>query len=147
MNIDKMLDVMIAYTNGQRIKCHDIDSDNPWLETTTPLWNWNRREYDIIPKDIPPADHAEVTKKIEVMQAFKAGRGIEVKATRENDKWRHVTHPMWDWQHYEYRIAEFDAKAVLKQVRDCSATWEEATKLFGSVAAGDIVKAIDEVLK
>lgn len=43
-------------------------------------------------------------KRIEVMEAFAAGKPCEWRLLGDNDGWERVSNPSWDWMHCEYRI-------------------------------------------
>ncbi len=43
-------------------------------------------------------------KRIEVMEAFAAGKPCEWRLLGDNDGWERVNNPSWDWMHCEYRI-------------------------------------------
>ena len=49
-------------------------------------------------------DTSTTAGKIEVMQAFIDGKGIEGKAI-VNDKWIRISPSTWDWKNLDYRIA------------------------------------------
>lgn len=52
MKVDEMINVMVAYANGEDIEFRDVDEDlrnMNWSYIASPAWNWNKYEYRIAP--------------------------------------------------------------------------------------------------
>lgn len=52
MKVDEMINVMVAYANGEDIEFRDVDEDlrnMNWSYIAFPAWNWSKYEYRIAP--------------------------------------------------------------------------------------------------
>lgn len=50
MNINKQIDVMVAYTEGKQIRrrfVNPLNGTGPWVVDNFPTWNWAEYEYEI----------------------------------------------------------------------------------------------------
>lgn len=47
----------------------------------------------------------DTKRKIEVMAAYAEGKDIEYRHVGDDD-WMHCTQPLWDWAHFDFRVAE-----------------------------------------
>lgn len=47
----------------------------------------------------------DTKRKIEVMTAYAEGKDIEYRRVGD-DGWMHCTQPLWNWAHFDFRVAE-----------------------------------------
>ena len=84
--------------------------------------------------------------KIEVMEAFERGEEIEYSLINNND-WRSICDPVWNWDLYEYRIKPKPKQTVTIEKWLCSIAEDsyyviEGTKEFMS-GRSEKVKLLD----
>jgi len=97
----EMMAVMQAYDDGEKIEARSRIVGMQWRDCNKPRWNWLDSEYRI-----------KAPNKIMVMQAYEAGKEIDV---REGDgPWKPCLEPTWNWERYAYRVEVKDLLEACK---------------------------------
>lgn len=74
-----------------------------------------------------------IQEKVAVMQAFVAGKKIQVRVKRSASPWAEAVNPIWDWNFYEYRIAPEKQKVPLTPDDIPPVCWVKFTTADGGI--------------